>query len=96
VAQDLLFARNLETGQIFFVCAACGAAGNKADTCDRHIRDAVPDLAPSGWSLATRGEVEAAGLGEMVAGPASEDYAEIISWYPGFTPHPRCNDAGSK
>src|SRR3954447_15578961 len=83
-AVDLLFARGLSTSGIFFVCAACGNAGKAIDDWRHHIGDAHDALAPNGWTLATRVAVEAAGLGEEIAGTASEGYIDLISWYPGF------------
>ena len=85
VANDLLFARSSQTGQVFVVCAACGAAGIDAGLCDKHIRDTHHQLAPFGWTLATRNDVIGAGITEKIAGDASEVYAELVAWYPGFT-----------
>jgi hypothetical protein len=92
VARDLLFAREIHSGRIFFVCAACGVAGAEIETCHAHVREAHEVLAPRGWTLARREEVEAAGFGEMVAGTASEDYIDLITWYPAFQrPVIECN-----
>ena len=84
VARDLLFARSVDTGRIFYVCAACGAAGTEINNCAAHIREVHQVLAPGGWTLALRGEIEANDLGDKIAGDASEEYADLISWYPGF------------
>ena len=84
VAHDVLFARSIDDGRIFYICAACGGAGTEIDNCPVHIRDVHCVLAPNGWTLASHDEVEAAGLGHKIAGDAAENYAELISWYPGF------------
>ena len=84
VANDLLFARAAETDQIFVVCAACGTAGMDAGSCGKHISDTHHQLAPFGWTLATRNDVIRAGLTEKISGDASRSYAELINWYPGF------------
>ena len=93
VARDLLFARSLASGRIFFVCAACAGAGPTIDDCESHISEVHLKLAPAGWALASLDEVKAAGLGSQVEGEALETYADLISWYPGFS-HPghHCND----
>lgn len=87
VARDLLFARAVHSGKIFFVCAACTAANDEPPTGDlspheqsisaRHLR-----LAPDGWTLASRAEAEAAG--HRVEADAPPNYEKLIDWYPGF------------
>ena len=84
VARDLLFARAVGSGRVFFVCAACGAAGQSPDACEAHIREGHARLAPDGWTLASCEEVECAGFGQRIEGAALESYADLISWYPGF------------
>lgn len=85
LADDLLFARDLDSGRIFLVCAACGSAGvENSDTSLTDIRKAHQYLAPSGWTLASPEEVEAAGFGSMVVGDAPDGYVNLISWYPGL------------
>lgn len=86
VARALLFARCLASGRIFYVCAACAGAGATIHECDSHISQVHLQLAPNGWTLASLGEVTAAGLGSQVQGEALESYADLISWYPGFRP----------
>jgi hypothetical protein len=84
---DLLFARALDSGRIFFVCGGCAAAGAEIDDCDTcvSIRDLHTVLAPHGWTLASRDEVEAAGLSHLVIDDnPDDDYVNLISWYPGF------------
>ncbi len=63
VADDLLFARAVGSGRIFFVCAACTAAGTDKPTAalppwEQSITQRVEALAPSGWTLALVDEVE--------------------------------------
>src|SRR4051812_47186742 len=86
VARDLLFARALGSGRVFFICAACGAAGRSHDDCGVHISEAHARLAPEGWTLASRQEAESSGYDRRIEGPAPESYAGLISWYPGFRP----------
>ena len=87
IARDLLFARANRSGQIFFVCAACSAAGTHPPTSSRppqeqSIFELHSLLAPDGWQLASREEVEASG--RRVAAVAPETYKELVSHYPGF------------
>lgn len=87
VARDLLFARAVHTGKLFFVCAACAAAGENPPTSDlsaveQSIVDRHAVLAPFGWTLALRAEAEVAGC--IVVSDAPKNYEELIDWYPGF------------
>lgn len=82
--EDLFFARDLNSGRIFFVCAACATAGSEISTCYTDIRKVHLTLAPSGWRLATREEVEAAGLSQMIGGDAPEGLVDLVAWYPGL------------
>jgi hypothetical protein len=86
IARDLLFARDLVSGRIFLVCAACGASGASRGNCKAHIVEAHGQLAPGGWTLASCDEVLAAGIGGWIAGDAPESYVELIAWFPGFRP----------
>ena len=84
VAEDLLFARAHSTGQIFFVCAACATAGAVKDEQHDDLTQIHSTLAPHGWTLTTRNDVENAGLGPNIEGAASLNYASLISLFPGF------------
>lgn len=88
VADDLLFARAAGSGRIFFVCAACYAAGTEPPTAsfppwEQSITHRHNDLAPLGWTLASSAEVERSG-GRSVSKEAHEDYEDLIAHYPGF------------
>ncbi|HMP59547.1 MAG TPA: hypothetical protein PKD86_09360, partial [Gemmatales bacterium] len=85
VATDLLYAKALASERIFFVCAACTAAGVERPTpnlpsWEQSIKDRVQELAPMGWTLATPSEVG----GRPVEKEADDFYEELIAWYPGF------------
>jgi hypothetical protein len=85
VARDLLFARAIGSGRIFFVCAACTAAGVERPTADlppweQSIKDRSQALAPMGWTLAFASEVGS----DQVENEVDESYEDVIAWYPGF------------
>jgi hypothetical protein len=84
VAHDLLFARTTGSGRIFFICAACGSASTEAHTVGDFIYRCHGLLAPNGWTLASMESVEAAGLASLIIGEASENYADLVSHFPGF------------
>jgi len=88
VAEDLLFARAINTGRIFFVCAACTAAGAERPTSamspwEQSISFLHEELAPIGWSLALEEEVERDFPGQVMK-EANPNYERLVAWYPGF------------
>lgn len=82
-AIDVLFARDVESGSLFYVCAACSNAGSTIDDCDEKITEAR-ELAPNGWTLASHREVCAAGLEDRITAEASGEYVNLIEHFPGF------------
>jgi hypothetical protein len=88
LADDLLFARAVGSGRIFFICAACAAAGTDKPTAaapsrDQSIIERVEVLAPSGWTLALVDEAERCYPGQ-VKKAAAADYEELVTGFPGF------------
>ena len=88
VAHDLLFARAIGSGRIFYVCAACTAAGMERPTSDlspteQSILHRGHSLAPQGWMLALTSELDRDSA-TQVEKEAGEDYEAVIAWYPGF------------
>lgn len=92
LAHDLLIARAVGSGRVFFVCAACSAAGVDRPTPDlpsweQSIKDRVQDLAPNGWTLAVVSEVDSC----LVEKEVDDRYEELIAWSPGFQFRSRVN-----
>src|SRR5262249_50674845 len=88
LAQDLLFARAIGSDRIFFICAACTAAGLERPTpqltpWEQSITQRSEDLAPMGWTLAFPSEVERH-YPDQVEKEADEHYEVLIASYPGF------------
>lgn len=85
VADDLLFAKAVGSGRIFFVCAACTAASVMRPTADspsseQSIKNRIQDLAPMGWTLALASEVDS----NRVEKEVGDFYEKLVAWYPGF------------
>jgi len=92
VADDLLYAKAIGSDRVFFVCAACSAAGAERPTehlpaWEQSIRDRIEELAPMGWTLATSSEVG----GRLVAKEVNDFYEELIADFPGFQFRSRFN-----
>jgi hypothetical protein len=85
VADDLLYAKAIGSDRVFFVCAACSAAGVERPTehlpaWEQSITGRIRELAPMGWTLATSSEVG----DRLVAKEVDNFYEELIAHYPGF------------
>jgi len=86
VAEDLLYARRVDTDSLFLICAACAVAGplNGGDFQD--IREIHTSIAPLGWRLALVADVpNAESAGTILDSTASQTYEQIIGWFPGFS-----------
>ncbi len=84
-ADDLLYAKALGSDRMFFVCAACSAAGVERPTehlppWEQSISDRSQELAPRGWTLATSSEAG----DRRVTKEVDDCYEELIAHYPGF------------
>lgn len=87
LAEDLLYAKAIEGGSIFYICAACTAAGRQPPTADaspgdQSITKHLDTLAPGGWTLALSSELEDSQ--RQVEKEADQSYEQLIAWFPGF------------
>jgi hypothetical protein len=86
---DAFFVRAVGSDQLFFACPACGLAWTGAPRVALETAevDEPHTFAPDGFALATRVEITAAGLGDLIAEEiANENAARMFDGLVGFVP----------
>ena len=86
VAQDVVFAIQTESEQLFVICAACGATCHspKKDEAEFVEMDGTAHDEKGGWVLATMKDVRTAGFESLIDSEVSEFYEGIFKSYSGY------------
>lgn len=83
---DLFFLKNIRSGKIFFACDACGCAWKDSPDIEENWEILQPiDLAPNGFSLATKPDIEIVSLAHLIFRNYS-DYNFLFNDKDGFIP----------
>lgn len=85
-AQDLFYARPVDSESLFFVCAACGHGCPTPDGDYTSVDDVAAMVAPNGWMLAVSADVpNAESAGTILDTQKSNEYQSLIAHYSGLT-----------
>ncbi|HZS45312.1 MAG TPA: hypothetical protein VFC63_09445 [Blastocatellia bacterium] len=84
-AGDLFFLRSVRTDQIFFGCPECGCGWPKPSVDTDDLFDPKEVCAPEGYSLASKSEIDAAGLTHLIESEFSEEDLKFDGSH-GFVP----------
>jgi hypothetical protein len=81
VAGDALFAKDAQSGKLFFFCPSCGVAWPRPPEPYRvDSIDPVESLAPAGIVMPTRDEIRAASLEHLIQAEVADGSWDIQDW----------------